>query len=309
MTAITLLTAATDQIEDGNYVRFANGLLNRGFEVQYGPMDSLRLLGTEVGAQVSPVKSHLKVGSIQGPFQTRTLTDQDIVWVLALGMRTSFLDKMQLLYSLPRRIRVINSLDTLMHLKSKYFMASAAEIQYPESWASNDPEELFDVMQRRGGSWIVKPPAGSFGRDVYRLTAEDTNCRVILETMTGYEDLQYCLLQRYVEEVSEGEKRILFAAGEPVGQYLRRATRDHRTNLMQGAEAETTELSADEKACCGRIGTLLKQLGADFVGVDLAYPWVIELNVVNPGGITTIEGLGGEDLSAIILDRIFPNSP
>jgi len=303
---ITLLIGETDQVEDGNYFWFANELLRRGFKVKLAPMDSLRLTDSQVSCQIRCLDQPLSMGEPLGPWHSASLENQDIVWVLALGIRHSFLDKIQLLYNLPPQIRVINSLDSLMHLKSKYFLASSEVIQYPASWASNDPQELYQTMQDQGGEWIVKPPAGSFGREVYRLNANDVNAHVILESMTDYDNQRYCLMQRYVPEISQGEKRVLFAHGEPVGQYLRIATRDHRTNLMQGGEAVKAELTSEESLYCQQIGRLLKEMGAEFVGMDLAYPWVIEFNVVNPGGLTTIQALENRDLTGAILDRLFP---
>jgi len=126
--------------------------------------------------------------------------------------------------------------------------------------------------------------------------------------MTGPEADQYCLLQPYVEEIIKGEKRVLIAGGEPVGQYLRHAGKDHRTNVMHDAEIEPCDLDEAEDKYCRTIGAFLTSHGADFVGLDLAYPYVIEFNVINPGGLLTIESLTGKDLTADIIDRIFPES-
>ncbi len=126
--------------------------------------------------------------------------------------------------------------------------------------------------------------------------------------MTGPDGDHYCLLQPWVEEISRGEKRVLLAGGKTVGQYRRVATRDHRTNIMQGARTECCELTPEEVTYAERIGEFLRQFGAEFVGMDLAYPWVIEFNVINPGGLLTIEGLTGDDLTPRILDRIVPES-
>jgi glutathione synthase len=206
---------------------------------------------------------------------------------------------------------VINSVDALMHFKSKYFLAShSSTFRYPKTFASNDPEELFKVISEYGVErWIAKPPAGSLGRDIFLLTARDPNTHVILESMTGPEADEYCLLQPYVEEIKKGEKRVLIAGGEPVGQYLRHARKDHRTNVMHNAEIEPCDLDKNEYKYCQTIGSFLVAHGADFVGVDLAYPYVIEFNVINPGGLLTIESLTGKDLTADIIDRVFPKTP
>jgi glutathione synthase len=111
-----------------------------------------------------------------------------------------------------------------------------------------------------------------------------------------------------VKEITGGEKRVLIAAGNPVGQYLRQNNGDHRTNVSAGASVSLCELSAAERHYCEKIGAYLKSEGALYVGLDLAFPWVIEFNVVNPGGLQTITSLGGEDLAPRIIDQIFPES-
>ena len=122
--------------------------------------------------------------------------------------------------------------------------------------------------------------------------------------MTAHGSGQYCLMQRYVEEIAEGEKRVLFAGGRSVGQYKRKAVIDHRTNVIQGARTEACDLTDKETDLCRRIGQYLAGMGAEFAGVDMVYPYVIEFNVINPGGLKTIFELTGVNLAAQIIDRV-----
>ncbi len=309
MERFALLIGDTDTLQDGNYLRFGNALARAGCQVWLCPIDTLRLEQAIVCADGFRVEVPLLHGAATPQVSPISLDAMDLVWVLSLGHRDSFLDKMQLLFSLSQQIRVINSTDAIMHLKSKYLIASQSRhFRHPDTWASTSPQTLFEIMHREGGKFIVKPPAASFGRDVYFLTADSPNVHVILQSMCGPEEDRYCLLQRYVEEIEQGEKRVLIAGGEPVGQYLRTATRDHRTNVEQGADVTACELTADEYNYCRKIGAFLQQQGAAFAGIDLVYPWVLEFNVINPGGITTVESLTGEDLTCRILGALgFPN--
>jgi glutathione synthase len=305
MTNIAFLVAATDTIIEGNYLKFANEMLSRGAKTHIAVVDSLALSNSKIVIQGVQIATPLLANE---PFPkeltTFSVENFDIVWIMALGYRHSFLDKIQMLYGLPDSCRIINSLDALMHFKSKYFLASHPSVfSHPETHAAANPRTLLEIIQT-GGKWIAKPPAGSFGRDVYFLTAEDPNAGVILDSLTGQDQDQYCLIQRYVEEIEQGEKRVLFAGGEVVGQYLRTPTTDHRTNIMQGAAASLCELTDQEAEYCLGIGKLMKSYGAEFVGMDLAYPWVIEFNVITPGGVETIQQLGGPDLTKSILDKI-----
>lgn len=306
MPGVTFLIADTDAIVDGNYLRLANELHRRGQEVNLCFVESLGMANSRIMAQGFRLDEPVSAGDAFPDTKAVRLEDADTVWMMSLGMRHSFLDKMQMLFTLQRRCRIVNSIDAIMHFKSKYFTATQGEVfKHPETWASNHPQELHAVMAEKGGRWVVKPPASSFGRDVYLLTAGDPNAHVILESMCGPDEDRYCLLQRYIDEIEGGEKRVLIAGGKPVGQYLRRATRDHRTNLLQGATFHACDLTDDERAYCERIGARLLEYGARYVGMDLVYPWVIEFNVVNPGGLLTIEQTTREDVTAAIVDNIF----
>jgi glutathione synthase len=304
MNKIAFLIAETDRLIDGNYLRFGNELRARGFNVTFCLVDSIAMHGSEVVARGFTLDRNMADGDAFPSHEKVDLADFSYIWLLSLGFRQGFLDKIQLLYSINDSTCIINSLDVIMHLKSKYFLASRPDqFNYPVTHASTDPTALHEIVLQ-GGRWIAKPPAGSLGREVFLIGREDVNARVILETLCGPDKDRYTLLQRYVAEIEQGEKRVLFAGGKPVGQYRRIAREDHRTNIMQGASIETCELTSQEADYCIKLGAFLKDFGAGFVGLDLAYPWVIEFNVINPGGLLTIEELTGHDLTATILDGL-----
>ena len=307
MTHVAFLVADTAVVEDGNCLRLANALLARSDVPFICHMDTLALRDSEIVVDGYKVTTLLLDGEPGNEPEPLRLRDFDVTWVLSLGMRASFLDKYQLLFSLSRESRVINSVDAIMHLKSKYFLASQSDLlHYPETHAGTNPAALIDIMAR-GGQWIVKPPAGSLGRGVFKLTADDPNAWPLLESLCGPDNENYVLLQRRVPEIEQGEKRVLFADGQVIGQYRRRPSRDHRTNLMQGGIAEACDLTSEEATYCERLGAFLKAQGASFVGLDMAYPWVIEFNVINPGGIATIHDLTGEDLAPVAIEHIIPH--
>ena len=311
MPSIVFLIAKTDVVIDDNYQRFANEMCKQNYSVYIGFTDSLAMQASQVVADVFLLETPLITGAPFPSATTMPLQTLDNIWLLSLGLRNNFLDKFQLLYALEGQCRIINSLTAIMHFKSKYLLASHPQIfQHPELFAATDPQALYQHMLERervdpGQRWIVKPPAGSLGRSVFLLSTQDPNAQVILETLTGVDADQYCLMQPYVKEIEAGEKRVLIAGGEPVGQYLRRAAKDHRTNRMQGAAHSTCELTSMERTYCRKIGAFLVEQGVEFAGLDLAYPWVIEFNVINPGGLLTIEQLTGIDHCRRIIEQIF----
>jgi glutathione synthase len=302
---VAFLIADFDEIIDGNYLRFANELTRRGISLFVCLTDTLSLSASEVTVAGWQLDSPLQTGQAKPPMQQHPMASFDVAWLFSLGMRQSFLDKYQLLFSLGDKVRFVNSLDAIMHLKSKYFITGIPEVvQHPETHAGTDPEALLRLVNESNATWVAKPPAGSLGRDVFLLKPGDSNNRAILDHLCGPARDQYTLLQAFVPEIDGGEKRVLFAAGEVVGQYRRTAVNDHRTNLLQGATGEICSLTGEEMIACTRIGTFLASFGANFVGMDLVYPWVIEFNVINPGGMLTIEELSGVDLTHNIIDRL-----
>lgn len=295
-------------IEPTNCMVLTNALLARGDRVYLGAIDGLVLHLDSILALVCPVDEPLVPGvSFQDQAtQLLDLTGMDAVWVLGFGRRESFLDKMQLLWTLSHRTRVINSVDALMYLHSKYHIGTLSDnsFKYPETWASSDFDLLWRVFREQGGTWVVKPPARSLGRDVFLLRQDDPNARVILQHMTGNGNGEFCIMQRYVPEILFGEKRVLIAAGQVVGQYRRMARDDHRTNLHQGAVPSLCDLDDGEAELCARLGDYLNRVGAYFAGVDLVYPYVLEVNVLSPGGILTIWELSGKNLAPVVIERV-----
>ncbi len=218
----------------------------------------------------------------------------DLIWILGFGPRASFMDRMQLLQSLPEA-RFVNSPRALLSLHAKYFLPlSDLQAQHPATIASGDPAFLLDKISQ-GGDWILKPPAGSFGRSVYLVNAADRNLDVILDQLTGHGEGTYCVLQAYVPDIERGEKRVLMANGMIVGAYLRMPSNDHRVNLAQSGQAQITGLSAAERALAEAAACSLLAEGVRFAAVDIAGPWIIEYNLANPGGLSTLANLTGDD--------------
>ena len=304
MARIALLIQKTPTLEDGNYLRFARELNKLGHSTDILVIDSLRLIAGRVTADAFSWRSHLKSGSPL-PTSAECKIDHDVIWILGLGDRANFLDKYQLLFALPEKCKIVNSLDAIMHLKSKYYLASQGDqFPSPETYASTSAEELISIVEANQGKWIVKPPAGSLGRDVYLTHAGDSQLKVIIKRLCGADNSRYTMLQRYLPEIEQGEKRVLLAGGRVIGQYLRRSAGDHRTNITAGAKTEPCDLSVPERDYCTKLAQQILSKGAWFAGVDLVYPWLIEVNVINPGGITTIHELTGCDLSEKVVEAV-----
>lgn len=220
-----------------------------------------------------------------------------LIWLLGMGRAHTFLDRMQLLRLLPQEQFVIG-VDALVYRHAKYPWWP----RMPETHASSDPDQLAAVL-RRGGDWVVKPAAGSYGRDVYRIR-NDAEGHALLDRLTGQGRGEFCLLQRFVPEIVQGEKRTLVAGGRLIGSYLRRPSDALRANLAADATANPTTLSTAERELVESVADELITAGIGFAAVDTVYPYLMEVNLANPGGLATLAHLYGGDPAAEAVEAI-----
>lgn len=238
----------------------------------------------------------------------------DVVWVMSFGFYASFLDKVQMLWIVEQQVQLINSTTALLQLNNKHWLGAFSKqlgFNYPETYITSDTEFLMNLYQQKSNeTWIIKPTAGSFGDNVFKLTPNSPNARSIIYAVSSIQYGKYCIFQQYVSEIQKGEKRVIVCDDTVICYYHRSpAQKDFRTNIQQGAVASACELTEQETQLCQRIGRELFQRGAYFVGIDLVYPYVIEVNVLNPGGIGTVQQLTGVDYSdkliSTLLNKLF----
>ena len=239
--------------------------------------------------------SRLVASTVAG--ERLALTGFHLYFMLGFGAEATFLDRMQMLRSLAQR-RFVNTTDAFIYQHGKVSLLLACpELPQPLTYLSNDAKRLAGWVAE-GGDWIVKPPASSFGRGVFRLRERDTNNRAILEHLTR--GGRYALLQEYVDPGEEDEKRLLIVAGRVLGVYGRRPV-DHRGNLCAGAAAFAAELRPNERRIAGVLAAKLDALGVRFAAADLVGAKVLEINVANPGWLGTYEPITGEDLAGEVV--------
>lgn len=287
MRTICFLTSSDGAPRNDNHRRLPDAFATAGWDVTRADHDDVRL--SSAGVCLAP--------------SDQPLDRFDLIWPIGLGVRESFFDRMQLLLMLDQR-RFVTSAHALMMHHAKYSLALGPLAKHhPQTFASHDPRWLRRIIES-GGDWIVKPPAASFGRDVYRVSAVDPNLDVILDSLTGHDGSRYGLLQRYIPEIERGETRVLLANGDVIGAYLRRPGCDHRANLSLDGRAEVVTLGAAEARLAAAAAKHLLEHGIGFVAVDIAFPWIIEFNLANPGGLETIQRLTGENLAPHVVTAI-----
>ena len=144
-------------------------------------------------------------------------------------------------------------------------------------------EDKLREFHREHGDIIVKPLDGMGGSSIFRLKPDDPNVSVVLETMTLFGERQI-MAQRYIPEITEGDKRILVVDGVPVPHALARmpAAGETRGNLAAGGTGVAVPLSERDREIAETIGPELVKKGVLFAGVDVIGDWVTEINVTSP---------------------------
>ncbi|WP_304459267.1 ATP-grasp domain-containing protein [Alicyclobacillus sendaiensis] len=305
----------------GNHVLFANGFLQRGWDVYYGHVNSISTANYKVFCDIAPVVEIIQSNSIDVEIRHECIEKFDLVWVMNQPHPSLEKEVWQILWMLSQRCTFVNSVESMLFLNNKNNLGQIIPLEHlVESYASNDFEYLWSIYQSRiNERWIVKPPNGGCGSDVFLLEPGQSNSRAILQSMTGNSvsklemgefnliglQNKYCILQRYATSVNEGEKRVILAGGAIIAQHGRRsAPGDHRSNLTLGGELVSASLTKDESQLCLRLAQNFLNYGIRFAGIDMSYPYVLEVNIVNPGGLYDVLSLTGIDYTSIAIDNI-----
>jgi glutathione synthase len=175
----------------------------------------------------------------------------------------------------------------------------------PGSIVTKDIEQLNKFLAEEGGEIVVKPLDGHGGEGVFYVREGDRNSNVILETITNF-GKQYVLAQRFIKEVSEGDKRIILLNGEPLGAVLRvpKPGGEFRCNFHSGGSPAKSDLTERDIKICKALSRRLKKDGLYFVGIDVIGGYITEINTTSPTGIQEINRLNGVKLEADVIDFV-----
>ncbi|HEX5339484.1 MAG TPA: glutathione synthase [Gammaproteobacteria bacterium] len=174
----------------------------------------------------------------------------------------------------------------------------------PPTLMSRSMVRLRDFLAEHG-KIVVKPLDGMGGASVFVLDRNDPNISVILETLTR-RGKQLAVAQRYLAEITSGDKRILLINGEPVPYALARvpAPGESRGNLAAGGHGVGVPLSERDRWICAQVGPALREKGLLFVGLDVIGDYLTEINVTSPTCVRELDKLYGLDIAAQFLDVV-----
>ncbi len=200
-------------------------------------------------------------------------------------------------------VLVVNRPQSLRDANEKVFTAWFSDCT-PPTLITRSQQDARDFLGRHEDI-IVKPLDGMGGASIFRVAVGDPNVGVILETLSRH-DSRYFMAQKYVPEITAGDKRILLIDGRPVPYGLARvpAKGETRGNLAAGATGEGRELSERDLWICNQVGPKLREKGLLFVGLDVIGRYLTEVNVTSPTCIRELDQIYGLNIAADLMQAI-----
>ena len=162
------------------------------------------------------------------------------------------------------------------------------------------------------GEIVIKPLHGFAGGSVFRIGRDGANLASLIELFNRtYREPH--VLQKFLPEIADGDKRIVLVDGEIAGAINRvPGAGEIRSNLAVGGTAAKTELTPREEEICAVLGPECRKRGLVFVGIDVSGgKWLTEINVTSPTGIVAIDAFNGTDTPALIwaaIERRLPKA-
>jgi len=198
---------------------------------------------------------------------------------------------------------VVNRCDSLRDCNEKVFATHFPQC-CPPVLVSADMARL-KAFQGTHGDVIFKPLDGMGGTAIFRVRPGDPNLSVILEMLTVH-GRRTIMAQKFIPEISEGDKRLLMIRGEPVPYCLARVplVGETRGNLAAGGSGRPQPLSERDRWIAAQVGPTLRERGLLFVGLDVIGDYLTEINVTSPTCIREIDKGYDLDIGGQLMDCI-----
>ena len=277
----------------------------RGYALYHYLPDNLAFRDGRIYARARPLAVRRKKGDHFTLGEEREL---DLAAVDIVLMRQdppfdmAYITATHLLEHIHPKTLVVNDPAHVRNAPEKLFV-TRFEGLLPPTLIASDRDEIL-AFRTEHEDIVVKPLYGNGGAGVFHVRPEDENLGSLLDM---YADIfrEPIIVQRYLPEIRDGDKRIILVDGEPVGGVSRMPRDgDARANFHAGGAARKTLLTPRERDICARIGPALRERGLIFVGIDVIGDFLTEINVTSPTGIQEINRLDGICIEAAIWDAI-----
>ena len=208
-----------------------------------------------------------------------------------------------LLERIADRTLVVNDPASVRNAPEKVLVLDYARFM-PPTLVTRSVDEARAFLKEHGAI-VVKPIHGNGGKAIFRIGENGENLTALFEVFNQTWPEPH-MVQPFLPEVAQGDKRIVLIDGEVAGAINRvPGEGEFRSNLAMGGSAQQTELTEREQEICAALGPDLKRLGLTFVGIDvIGGHWLTEINVTSPTGIVAIDRFNNTDTAGKIWDAI-----
>ncbi len=279
----------------------------RGWEIEYMELPDLYLQGGRAMARTRDLTVQMNPDNWYsfGESRDRDLGELDVILMRQdppvdreFLMATYILEAAELAGAL-----IVNPPAALRDCNEKLF-ATQFEDCTPPLIVTRSAARL-KAFYAEHGDVIMKPVDGMGGRSIFRVREGDANLGVIIETLTQNGEHQ-AMAQKFIPQISEGDKRILLIDGVPVPYALARIPShgENRGNLAAGGRGEGRELTARDREICARVAPAINAKGLIFVGIDVIGDYLTEINVTSPTCVRELDAAFGIDIGGMLMDAI-----
>lgn len=292
-------------IDADSSFRLAEEAQLRGHELFYYTPDRLAYQEGRVTAKGWPLEVRRAQGDhfTLGAEEEIDLAEVDVVWLRQdPPFDMSYITTTHLLDRVHPETLVVNDPFWVRNYPEKLLVLDFPDLTPPTTIARD--LDTLKAFKAKHDDIILKPLYGNGGAGVFRLTAEDRNLSSLHELFSGI-NREPLIAQKYLPDVTGGDKRIILVDGEPVGAINRvPAKGEVRSNMHVGGRPEKSSLTAREQDICAAIGPLLRDKGQIFVGIDVIGDYLTEINVTSPTGIQELERFDNVNIAARIWEAI-----
>ena len=277
---------------------------NRGHDIFFFTPENLILKSNKVFANICKIE----LSSINNKETFRylekeinPLTDYNVVMMRQdPPFDLSYITATHILEKLPKSTLVVNNPYEVRNAPEKIFVTNFPHLM-PKTLITRDIQTI-RTFRDEFKDIIIKPLYGNGGQGVFHVLPNDENFNSILE-MFFEQNKEPLIIQEYLKDVRNGDKRIILLNGEIVGAINRRPQKgESRSNMHVGGKAEKTILTERDKFICKEISQSLKEKELFFVGIDVIGDFITEINVTSPTGIREIK-----IHESIFIEQIFWN--
>ncbi|MEX5600262.1 glutathione synthase [Pseudophaeobacter sp. C1-32P7] len=278
--------------------RLAEEAQARGHELFYYSPDHLAYQEGRITARGYDMTVQRVAGTpaVLGEEREVDLADFDVVWLRQdPPFDMHYITSTHLLDRLKGQTLVVNDPFWVRNYPEKLLVLDFPDLTPPTAIARD--LDTIKAFKAKHGDIILKPLYGNGGAGVFRLDANDRNLTSLHELFTGF-SREPLIVQKFLPDVSNGDKRVILVDGEPVGAINRvPAAGETRSNMHVGGRPEKIGLTERDREICAAIGPLLKEKGQIFVGIDVIGDYLTEINVTSPTGIQELERFDGVNIA------------